>query len=118
MAPGSVTLTPLLNAGFTRPLGLPGDLRAHAPRLGCGELPFETDGTPQLEVGPDRAHQSVQRMLIGSDQQVADFVGDHAPQHTAGIRAGAVRRDRHAIGKHRCDQTLVGLDVDLRFTER
>lgn len=49
----------------------------------CGQTPFETDGTPQLQVGPVRAHQSVRCMVIGSDQQVADFMGDHASQNVA-----------------------------------
>ena len=54
-------------------------------------------------------------MMTGSDQQVADFVGDHASQYTAGVRAGAIRGAGHTIGKHGRDPTPVGLSVHLRF---
>ncbi len=90
----------------------------HAPRLGCREMPFGTHRTPQLLLGPLCSHQSVLRVVIGSEQQMADLVGDDSAQHAAWIRPGADRHACNSVGKHRRERTRAGLEVDDRFAER
>ena len=81
-------------------------------------MPFKTHRTSQLLVGPDASHQPLPRVVIGSQQQMANLMGDDPAQHVAWIRPGALRRAGNPVGKDGRERTLVRLAVTERFAER